>query len=164
MKTVAVLVLIAITGLGLIWFSLNNLSPFNWEKLKADKLTTANTTQTQVQVQITELYERGELTAYLRSDVVTLLLTGVFTLVAGLIAAAHTALDKLFFRKFFQSPNMPMALRRGILWGSFPVVIIYLALIGYLNTTLLLLISGTYMLAEFGLSALLPFRKVETGK
>lgn len=158
MKTAFFLILFAVAGLVFIAYATTNLSPLNFEKLATDGKISSETTHTEAVKIVEDLYAIGELDQYLRRDAVVLLLIGIFFTCFGVISSLHIVIEKLFFRKFFEQPQVFLGIRRGLLFATLILLLIVFAWYGYLNFGLLVLIIATYVLAEISLSAIIPRR------
>lgn len=89
--------------------------------------------------EIEAIKEGGLLINYLSPIVFaafSLLISGI----AGAIIATHLAIDKLFFKKFYEQPKMTTAVRRGLLIAVLVGAIIVLNIFAYQQAYVLMVI------------------------
>jgi hypothetical protein len=96
---------------------------------------------------IDDLIEYGLLIPVLDQQVfyIEIVLSGVF--VVCLVAAIHMLVDKLFYKKFYESPSVMKAFRRGIIVFSVLIGWFFFRIIGGLSflNFILMLILGIFL-------------------
>jgi len=140
MKFSAVFLVIAVIGVFLMWYCFNYRPVVEWQNLQVLIDQKQLTTHTEVNNLIVNLYRQGEIVNYLNKQSIILLSIGMFMAVFGFISSLHSAIDKIFFKKFYESPHLFIAIRRGVLAGILPVVFFIIGLYNYTNLTVIILV------------------------
>lgn len=149
MRAVSIFAIVASIGIIVLVYVLTSQSSLNWDRLKQDYKIDNQTTQKEVTDYIGTIYSQGSLVTYLKVESIIALGAGIFLSLGGIIVVFHLIIDKLFFCKYYQHPDLLRAMIRGVLWASFPLVIIYLGIWHYLTPEITLLAVVLYIILEF---------------
>lgn len=124
-KVLLSLIITAFFGI-LFYYLLSSVSPWNREKVFEYLEKFEITHGEDFDKFINDTLEAGLILDYLDlKNVIIIFITGAATF-TGLFASLHLLIDKLFFKKFFEEPNVVNAIRRGI-W--FPVLFLIFTLV-----------------------------------
>lgn len=154
MKYTAIFTLLALLGVFLCFYVLQNLQLLDWEKIQPMLDERKITTQAETVRFVTDFYRRGQILEFVRMQVVFAFITGVALLVGGSLGAIHLLVDKLLFKKFYEPPNLALASRRAAFWATLPYLIGLGGLSNYLNGGIILIIIVVYVLLEVLLSSI----------
>ena len=132
--------LLFIIGASLFYYTINYLEVIDWSNYLIYLEGKGIESQHGSVIELRNLFRRGELWNYLNSQNMYFLLTSIFMIFSGFIGFFHIVIDKFFFKKFYENPHYVRAIRRSILWGLLPVVIVAFAVQNFLITTVLLLV------------------------
>ncbi len=142
MKYVSVLALISLFLAYLSFFLIANQSPFDKDKLNS-KLNELNIeTNTQTVQYLDEVYQLGILMDYLNTKIFIATISIISLFIVFTVATLHAFVDKLFFKKFYQKPDLSAAFQRGIEVALLLSVILFLRLMAGIN----IVIVGALML------------------
>lgn len=154
MKVVLIYTLLLLAGAFLLIFVLDRVPILDWQKLDPVLETQEITTQADTVKLLQKYYQRGILTNYYDQKGVRLVLLAILLLASTAIADVHLIVDKLFYKKFYEQPNIIKATRRGLLWGLLATGLSYLALFNLLEISLVLLFGLITAGLEYLLSSL----------
>lgn len=130
MKYFIVILTVGIFFLGIFFYFLNNTSPFQIELLQ-EKVNEAGIRKDDWESFNSFLessIENGTIQNYLTGDIILVYLS-LCVGASFVFSALHLGLDKLFFKKFYESPSKIDAIRRGILFGVAIGITLYLRFI-----------------------------------
>ncbi|GAB4284330.1 MAG: hypothetical protein Kow0081_1400 [Candidatus Dojkabacteria bacterium] len=156
LRLVTIFFFIGVFLSGITLFFFHDISPFRKDKL--EELILVREIEDKdfdtLNAEIKNLISQGLIVDYLSPNAYVgffLVLSSVFMFALSI----HLAVDKLFFRKFFEKPSLIVAIRRSFLLTSALAILIYLSLLAVLNTWLLLAVIASvlivdYLLQDFG--------------
>ncbi len=127
-------------------------SPWDKEKLIADFGRDEVVSQDQAIVFLDDAIELGLVSKYLNFINLGLLLLFSSLSVGCVIVFVHLVIDKLFFKKFYEEPNLKQALRRAALANLFIVLLILLRLFALLDIYTGLIFLAIVIFVEYSLS------------
>lgn len=119
MRFAIAFLLLGVVGLFILAYTIQQLPPFDWEKLDHDLELQQITSQSGTRERVEELYTRGVLVEFLYPQGAAAFLIGLALSILSFFAAIHLALDKLFFKRFYEQPSLFPAVRRGVLLALF---------------------------------------------
>jgi hypothetical protein len=149
MRFAAISGLLTVLGALLSYYTVSVRQIIDWEKLQPLLDENSITTQAATLEFLQRLFEQGRLLNVLSRDSLILLMAGIFLGIGGLVMTIHFLVDKLFFKKFYEKPEIFSAVRRGLLAGLYPVAIIYLSLDNLLVFEIVLIITLIFFGVEF---------------
>lgn len=163
MKYSILFALLCIIGALLVNHSLTNIDLIDWAKLdpvletqrdldNLDFVTQEETVET-----VVDLYRRGLLFNYLRVPALTSVLSGIFLTILGAVGFLHLIIDKLFYKKFYEKPNLLLAIRRSALWGALLPLLVLLGVLNYLTLALAVTVILIFALFELLLSSIISY-------
>ncbi len=155
MRFTALYVLLALLGLFILVYSLSSLSIIDWEVFGPLIEQQSITTNSEVIALIGGLYSKGFLDKYLNQEALTAFLVSLGFIFVGIIGTFHLTIDKLFFKKFYEKPDQLKALRRALLWGSVPPVLILMVVKNIVQMNLLIVFLLLVICVEILLSTLI---------
>ncbi len=128
MKYVLSLFLISLVLIYLAIFFVKNQSPFDKGRLMADLSQYSIETNRDTLKYLSKSYELGLLVDYIdwKNFLTTLFLISLSVIFS--IATLHSFIDKLFFKKFYQVPNLFLSFLRGIELTTLGIIILILKL------------------------------------
>lgn len=149
---------VGIIMLGLSIYLFQTLPPFDLSKINT--LIVENKIEidqeTTLQSTIQELVASGEIINYFSTNLIIgagIFFTGIFFL----FTAIHLSVDKLFFRKYYESPSVFSASRRAFLFCICIISMIYMKL-NLLDNLTLLGIPVVYFLIEVMITRIIVAR------
>lgn len=127
-------------------------SPWDKEKLIADFAQEEIEAQEDAINYLEEAIDLGLVTKYINFVNLTLLVVFGGLSLGCVIVFFHMLIDKLFFKKFFQDPDMRTAIRRSGLIIVFLILLIILRLFALLDIYTALIFFGVIVFIEYSLS------------
>jgi hypothetical protein len=137
MKYAVLTALLSILGALLIFHTVNTQQLLNWAQWEPVLQERKVETQDQAVKLAVDYYRRGLLPEYLNQRAVLAFMVGLGMLLTGLFATLHIAADKLFWKKFYEQPNIVLALKRGAIFAAVPVILFYLGVWNLLDWMML---------------------------
>lgn len=137
MRNAILIFIIGSTFLLLFVYLAGSVSPFDTEKLETliEERKIQKNDRAELEAIIQNIADGPNAIYYLSSS----FLSGVAIMIAGtglVFISFHLALDKLFFKKFFEPPSLQNAVRRGVLISTGLFIYLYIKL-NNLNPVLL---------------------------
>lgn len=131
-RKVIIFYIIALFGIFLAYYLITRYSPFDLNKIQQiiEQKQIDDTKPELLNMEIEKLKSEGLLLGYLSSmsyAAFVLLLVGI----SCSIIATHLAVDKLFFKKFYENPSLSNAIRRGVIIALVVGGIIAMNVLGY---------------------------------
>lgn len=139
-RNVVVFIILGIFLGGVSFYYINNFSPFDREKIET--LIVEQDIEEKdfdsLNVAIRDIQSKGLIFDYFNNNayLVAAMLSGSFI---AFFTAIHLSIEKLFFRKFFESPSLFDAFRRGLFIAVVGMGTVYLRLVNIENENLLIL-------------------------
>jgi hypothetical protein len=153
MRFTALYILLSLLGLFILVYSLSSLSIIDWEVFGPLLEQQSITTNSEVVSLIGGLYSKGLLDKYLNQQALLAFLVSVGFIFVGIIGTFHLTIDKLFFKKFYENPDQLKALRRALLWGAVPPVLLLMIVKNIAQVNLLVVFILLVICVEILLSA-----------
>jgi hypothetical protein len=154
MRFLAIFALLLVTGVLLFSYTLNSRDLINWDLLQERLERSEIETQSETVELVRDLYDRGVLVQYLEVESLVVMAIAIYFIVFGGISSVHITVDKFFFKKFYQSPDILTAVRRGLLWGGLALVYFYLLVNNLLQISLLAIALVVVALLEILFSSM----------
>jgi hypothetical protein len=142
MKFMIISTLLALSGVFLFFYTINNKDVLDWSRLDGRLQERRIESQVETKEFVVDYYRRGLLTEYIDMQNAGLLGGAMFLTVFGATSLLHLIIDKLFFKKFYQEPEVVTALRRGLILAVLPVGLGILLIYNILEPVLI----GTFLL------------------
>lgn len=159
MKFMIISTLLALSGVFLFFYTINTRDILDWERLDQRLEDRDIKTQDETVDFVVDYYRRGLLSEYINKGNVGIMGLSLFLIVFGGFSLLHLILDKLFFKKFYQEPEVVTAMRRGILFGLLPVGVGALVVYNILELSLVLTFVLILVCVEFVLAGILKPKK-----
>jgi len=141
MKRIIPIIIIAIFAIGLFFYFINNLSPWNGEIIDRYIGTYNISTGSEFQEFINDSIKAGIIFDYLDiKNVFLIIICGLISASASL-TAIHLIIDKLFFKKFYEEPNLSVAFRRSLYIPCVFIIFNILRLVNGFNVINFVIIS-----------------------
>jgi hypothetical protein len=148
MKFIAIFFGVTLLGIMLLVYAFNFMSLINWDKVDEHYHVDKNTTQSYLEGELELVYESGLILDYLNVRALVIFIVGMYITVLGAITFIHTGIDKLFMKKFYQEPELKVAIRRGALWGAYLPIILLFLLFNFDTAGLLIMITLVFVFIE----------------
>lgn len=149
MKYTVIFLILTIFFSQVTLFLFQNQSPWNKDKLNADLEDRQIETNEQTIEYIRENLELGIVLDYVNLQNLVTLFIFLVTTIACMFACAHTFIDKLFFKKFYQEPDWRPALRRGIVVSLCIISLVTLRLIAGLTYFIAIPLIALFVIIEY---------------
>lgn len=162
MKHISILILLGTFLLFIGLYITQNVSPFSEAKMLLYASEQGFLTDNDLLLSIDTMIERGIIFRMLEGKNVFVFLLVWSSMFISYFAALHMALDKFFFRKFYQSANIAAAYRRGVFIAAIFIGLVFLRLIDsfYWYNALALVLLALFL--EIFISGLLKERHANT--
>jgi hypothetical protein len=149
MKRVGIAFGIAVLFGTLLVYLMNRYSPYDTEKLKLLGSSEQTVELSIFTDNIGQMIDNGLLLPVIDYKIFYINLGLAFCFVVATVASIHMLIDKLFYKKFFEEPELWPALRRGLLLFFTIVGLTFYRLIGGLSWNNVLLILLLPAILEF---------------
>ncbi|MBD3362957.1 NUDIX domain-containing protein [Candidatus Dojkabacteria bacterium] len=128
---------------------LNSLSVIDQRGINQIQNTFEVSTQEEFDVLFEDLKEVGLVYNYINKKHFFSLVFILFLFLLFTFLTVHLFIDKLFFRKFYEQPDMFKGVRRGLLFSSFCISVIFIKLFAFLNIFTFILTLFIFSIIEY---------------
>jgi len=132
MKNALISFVLAIFFVFVLFYLIDNTSPWNIEVVNANLEKYNVTSAEEFDVFVSDMLNLGLIWSLLDISNLVLLASALFGSIFFGFSSIHLFVDKLFFKKFYQQANLFLAFRRAFLITSAILFIFWLKLIGAL--------------------------------
>lgn len=161
MRSVFLSFIISLIFLGLFIYLADNLPIFYEDQIPIIQEQFAIQTNEEFILLFNDLKKRGLLIEIVNKNNVYVTLSMLFLFILSTISTLHLLIDKLFFKKFYQQPDIFPAIRRAFWFAIIVIMIIFMYFWAFINywTTFMTFLS--FGLIEYVLTKVLN-RKINT--
>jgi hypothetical protein len=148
MRSIFISFAISILFSGLFVYLLDSLSPISDEGYAIIEAEFGVDTQKDFIQLIPEIRSAGILLDILNTGNVTAMGIVMWLLAASSFMTLHLFIDKMFFKEFYKSPDLNIALRRSSIFACLALILIGIRISGYWNIPITILIISIGGLIE----------------
>ncbi len=158
MKQVILTAATTIFFIFLFWTTTQTLTPWNLEEVEKAKIQFSLETSEQFEEFVDDSIHLGLITQLLNMNNIVIWLVLLGAAVLSGFMSVHLFVDKLFFKRFFEQPDLWLAARRGVIMYLALVALVILRLIAALFWYNALSVVLLAFLIELGITSFLKNR------